>query len=230
MAVRSTGGLTSLWLERSLTVAAASFSLAVSSPHPINQRRPSIHHLILTSFRSRHSNIYQFVTMRLQYSLITVLSLTSLTSAAQEQQHPLRSFMSKLSSYIPSTNPQKVVESVIGHTRANAAAHHIEQLTLNGWRATLKPSTTAATGPGEPEEWWVLVTGRNKSCPSVDDGSGGCEKLEKAFNVCLYLFYLISSYSLFQVVAVSNWIFSVGISCNLRRRFINPPPSPSQLR
>ncbi|KAI9884508.1 MAG: 39S ribosomal protein L24, mitochondrial [Watsoniomyces obsoletus] len=128
--------------------------------------------------------------MLLQYPLITLLSLTvSLTSAEPQQpqqQHPLRSILSKIQSYIPSANPQRVVESVIGHTRAYSAAHRIDPLTLNGWRAILKPSTTAATGPGEPEEWWVLVTGRNKTCPSIE--GGGCVRLEKAFNESSVIF------------------------------------------
>lgn len=49
-----------------------------------------------------------------------------------------------------------------------------EALTLNGWKETLyAPVQPTAT---TPEEWWVLVTGGNKTC------FGHCGTVEAAFN------------------------------------------------
>ncbi|OAA60945.1 peptidyl-tRNA hydrolase [Niveomyces insectorum RCEF 264] len=48
-----------------------------------------------------------------------------------------------------------------------------QALTLNNWKNTLyQPVQPGAT---EPEEWWVLITGRNKTC------FGHCGTIEKAF-------------------------------------------------
>jgi len=112
----------------------------------------------------------------MRFSAASLLALPLLSAAAQ-QDTPLEQakaqaqyWLGKISSYIP--NPNKA------HTPPAAAAKAggktLKVLTLNGWedtmRSSVKPTST------EPEEWWVLVTGGNKSC------FGQCVQVETAFN------------------------------------------------
>ena len=136
----------------------------------------------------------------MQLHLICALSLFVVAGAVvaddqqqQQQQQPLRQqqqqqpnaltgWLNQLRSYLPSAEKAKtsVVDQVVDSARAKAASVKVSPLTLEGWRATLHPSSTAATGPGEPEEWWVLVTGGNRTCLG---GREDCVTVEKAFNV-----------------------------------------------
>lgn len=55
---------------------------------------------------------------------------------------------------------------VVGHTESATStsvnAKNVERLTLANWKDTLyAPVQPAAT---TPEEWWVLITGGNKTC------------------------------------------------------------------
>ena len=93
----------------------------------------------------------------------------------------------------------------------------LPRLTLDNWKTVLRPSSTAASGPGEPEEWWILVTGRNKTC------HGDCEPVETAFNVCGFsLSYLFLSLSLSLSLSVSLYLFlralRFAMSVSIRRR------------
>ena len=84
----------------------------------------------------------------------------------------------------------------------------LPRLTLDNWKTVLRPSSTAATGPGEPEEWWILVTGGNKTC------HGDCEPAETAFNVrdfCSFSASLCLSVSLSLCLSDSPSLF--GCSC-----------------
>ena len=127
--------------------------------------------------------------LRLIYSYTLSLSVAGAIVAADHQQQPLRqqepnalaAWLDKLRSYLPSTeNAKASVDQAVDSARAKAASVNLSPLTLDGWRATLHPSSTAATGPGEPEEWWVLVTGGNRTCLG---GREDCVTVEKAFNV-----------------------------------------------
>jgi len=104
----------------------------------------------------------------MRFSTVSLLALPLLAAAAQED--PLQQakdaaqyWFEKISSYIP--NPNKV------HTpssfAAKAGGKTLNVLTLNDWEETLR---------AKPEEWWVLITGGNKTC------FGQCGQAETAFN------------------------------------------------
>ncbi|KAK8026117.1 hypothetical protein PG990_003940 [Apiospora arundinis] len=100
-----------------------------------------------------------------------LLALPVLASAeVPEYQAQFQNYLGKFKSYIPShskTDPVGAAEAKIGSMK-------MDVLTLNNWRETLyadvKPGATT------PEEYWVFVTGGNKTC------FGHCDKIEKAFN------------------------------------------------
>ncbi|KAI1328586.1 hypothetical protein F5Y16DRAFT_419748 [Xylariaceae sp. FL0255] len=79
-------------------------------------------------------------------------------------------YFEKFTSKIPSPNkfdPVAAAEAKIG-------ASKIHVLSLNNWKDTLyEPVTPGST---EPEGWWLLISGRNKTC------FGHCDKVEAAFN------------------------------------------------
>lgn len=56
----------------------------------------------------------------------------------------------------------------------------VEVLTLGNWKDTLY--SNVQSGQTTPDEWWVLVTGRNKTC------FGHCGRVESAFNESAALF------------------------------------------
>lgn len=99
--------------------------------------------------------------MRLALSAIAA-ALPLLASAeenpfAQYQAH-IQNFMGRVSSSIPNPgryDPVAALEAKMGSMR-------LSTLTLENWKQTLyEPVAPAAT---VPEEWWVLITGRNKTC------------------------------------------------------------------
>ena len=122
--------------------------------------------------------------MRLQLALFCVVPLCT-TAYAQQQQYPLGSWLSKISSYLPFSiqTPENVarhVSNVASSTIAETAAARIVPLTLENWQSTLKPDAATTKDRGQ-EEWWVLITGGNRTC------HGECEAVEKAWNVGLII-------------------------------------------
>lgn len=120
----------------------------------------------------------------MRFSTATLLALPLLAAAAQEAS-PLDQakaqalyWFDKISSYIP--NPNKA------HTPPAAAAkaggRTLNILTLSDWENTIRSSVKP--GATKPEEWWVLVTGGNKTC------FGQCGQIEKAFNETALLWSL----------------------------------------
>ena len=105
--------------------------------------------------------------MRLVASAFLALPLL----AAAEQQNPLAGLFQKFSSYLPSGNLAHPVDA----TAAKIAGKNVHTLTLSNWQETMHNGIS--TKPSQPEEWWVFVTGGNKTC------YGMCEKVEKAWNV-----------------------------------------------
>ncbi len=49
-----------------------------------------------------------------------------------------------------------------GSAEAKVPASDVEVLTLSNWKEKLYSSVKP--GATKPEEWWILVTGRNKTC------------------------------------------------------------------
>lgn len=98
--------------------------------------------------------------MRFSSSSILV-SLLPLLGAAQEFEQykaQFQNFLGQFGSYLP--NPNK--HDPIGAAEAKIGEMKMDVLTLNNWRETLySPVRPEAT---TPEEWWVFITGRNKTC------------------------------------------------------------------
>ncbi|KAI1090107.1 hypothetical protein F5B19DRAFT_464673 [Rostrohypoxylon terebratum] len=79
-------------------------------------------------------------------------------------------FLGNVASKLPNPNKHDVAAAV----EAKTGALNLDILTLDNWKQTfyssVKPESTT------PEEWWVLITGGNKTC------FGQCGKIESAFN------------------------------------------------
>jgi hypothetical protein len=112
----------------------------------------------------------------MRFTGTTILALPLLAAAAQ-QQNPLdyakeqaQYVFNKISSFIPNPN----VEHPVHAATAKVGGANVNVLTLNNWKSTLQPISKANSG--KPEEWWVLMTGGNKTC------YGQCTKMETAFN------------------------------------------------
>lgn len=63
---------------------------------------------------------------------------------------------------------------------AKAGGSNIDILSLSNWKSTLRNSVSPASS--KPEEWWIFVTGGNKTC------YGHCHNSESAFNETALLF------------------------------------------
>jgi len=112
----------------------------------------------------------------MRFASATILALPLLAAAAQ-QQSPLdqvkekaQYYFDKLSSFLPSPNLQHPVDAAA----AKLGGKNVKVLTIDNWKSTLQPSSR--TYSESPEEWWVLITGGNKTCYRQ------CSKIETAFN------------------------------------------------
>lgn len=100
----------------------------------------------------------------MRFSSSSILSALPLLAAAQEaapfEQYKaqFQNFLGNFGSYIPSPNKHDPV----GAAEAKIGEMKMDILTLDNWKDTLyspvKPESTT------PEEWWVLITGGNKTC------------------------------------------------------------------
>lgn len=97
----------------------------------------------------------------MRFSVISALwALPSLAAAQDFQQYQaqFQNFLGQFGSYIP--NPNK--HDPMGAAEAKAGEMKMNVLTLSNWKETLYSPVTAQSTT--PEEWWIFVTGRNKSC------------------------------------------------------------------
>ncbi|XWX01836.1 hypothetical protein V2A60_009865 [Cordyceps javanica] len=83
-----------------------------------------------------------------------------------------QNFLGKFTGYVADSavvqdGPVAAVEAKVGEIK-------MSHLTLENWKETLY--APVKDGSEIPEEWWVFITGRNKTC------FGQCEKVEKVFN------------------------------------------------
>lgn len=98
--------------------------------------------------------------MRLSLStvLVSVLPLLSAAQEFEQYKAQFQNFLGQFGSYLP--NPNK--HDPVGAAEAKIGEMKMDVLTLNNWRETLyspvRPESTT------PEEWWVFITGRNKTC------------------------------------------------------------------
>lgn len=91
-----------------------------------------------------------------------LLALPLLASAQGEQfeqyKAQFQNFLGQFGSYMP--NPSK--HDPVGAAEAKLGEMKLNVLTLDNWKDTLyapvKPEST------KPEEWWVLISGGNKTC------------------------------------------------------------------
>lgn len=113
----------------------------------------------------------------------STLSLLALPLIAAAQETPLEQakaqaqyWFDKISSYIPNPNkqaPQEAFTATVGEPEINI-------LTLDDWEQTIRGSVKAEST--QPEQWWILATGGNKTC------YGLCAGVEAAFNESAALF------------------------------------------
>lgn len=99
----------------------------------------------------------------MRFSASAVVAALPLLASAQ--QDPLgqykaqfQTFMDKIGSYVPnpgSHDPVAALEAKLGSMKMST-------LTLENWKDTLYEPV--APGATVPTEWWVLVSGRNKTC------------------------------------------------------------------
>jgi hypothetical protein len=101
------------------------------------------------------------ITAAMRFSL----ALAALPALAVAQENPFeqykaqfQNFLGQMGSYIPNPaahDPVAALESKLGQLKLNI-------LTLENWKDTFYESISPDTT--KPEEWWVLTTGRNKTC------------------------------------------------------------------
>ncbi|KAL3427190.1 hypothetical protein PVAG01_00699 [Phlyctema vagabunda] len=124
----------------------------------------------------------------MRFSTTTILALP-LLAAATQQESPLDQakaqfeyYLQKVQSYLPALpNPNRQHPAEAAHAAASSVgAKTLNVLTLNNWEDTIRSSVKPASTT--PEEWYVLVTGGNKTC------FGQCGKVETAFNESALLF------------------------------------------
>ncbi|KAI0452580.1 hypothetical protein F5B21DRAFT_330925 [Xylaria acuta] len=88
----------------------------------------------------------------------------------QEYLGQAQGYFEKFASKIPSPNKYDPVAAAA----AKAGANKVDVIGLHNWKDVLyEPVTPGST---TPEEWWMLITGGNKTC------FGHCGKVEAAFN------------------------------------------------
>jgi hypothetical protein len=108
-----------------------------------------------------------------------VLALPLLATAAQQQSASDQvkelavHWFNRISSFIPYQNTQRQVTS-------KTVAARVDILTLDNWKSTLR--STAQSSSEAPEEWFVLISGGNKTCHDR------CGTIETAFNESLVVF------------------------------------------
>jgi hypothetical protein len=144
------------------------------------QQGTAIHFISRTRF-SRPSHYFFFSCFTLPPTAAMRVSASALVAAlpvlatAQEdffQQYKaqFQNVLDQFGSYIPSPS----IHDPIAAMEAKLGEKKLSVLTIDNWKDTLyEPVAADATAP---VEWWVLITGRNKTC------FGRCDQVETAFN------------------------------------------------
>lgn len=101
---------------------------------------------------------------------LPLLAVAETQSPLAQAQDTAQYYFDLIYSYIPHTNTFSATEAAA----AKAEGKNIDILSINNWRSTLRSSVTPASKG--PEEWWVLLTGGDKTC------WGNCDRLSQAFN------------------------------------------------
>ncbi|KUI73566.1 hypothetical protein VM1G_09555 [Cytospora mali] len=111
----------------------------------------------------------------MRFSTSSALLALPILAAAQGDQFEqykaqFQNYLGQFGSYIPNPNKHDPVQAA----EAKAGELRLHVLTLDNWNETLYAPVNAEQTT--PEEWWVLITGGNKTC------FGHCSKVEAAFN------------------------------------------------
>ncbi|UZP42014.1 hypothetical protein NXS19_009830 [Fusarium pseudograminearum] len=120
----------------------------------------------------------------MRFSSSTVLAALPALAAAQDSpvdqyKAQFQNVIGQFASYIP--NP--AYHDPVAAAEAKAGSMRLNVLTLDNWKETLyEPVSADAT---TPEEWWLLVSGGNKTC------YGRCGTVEQAFNETAAKFALL---------------------------------------
>ncbi|KAI9753270.1 MAG: hypothetical protein M4579_005243 [Chaenotheca gracillima] len=107
--------------------------------------------------------------MQLTSSLLLALPLLAGVHA-EEQQNPLGALYNKISAYLPNAPSTGPVDA----GAAKVADKNVATLKERNWRPILT-SARSSNSAGDTEEWWVYITGGNKTC------FGQCGKPDKAW-------------------------------------------------
>ncbi|KAH8899714.1 hypothetical protein GQ53DRAFT_325298 [Thozetella sp. PMI_491] len=117
----------------------------------------------------------------MRFSTTALLALPLLAAAAEspfeQYKAQFQNFLSSFGVKTPGSAEKEAAPATEAKPKASkgsSKAKEITTLTLENWNSTfyepVKPGATT------PEEWWLLVSGRNKTC------FGHCLKVEAAFN------------------------------------------------
>jgi hypothetical protein len=114
----------------------------------------------------------------MRFSSTAILALPLLAAAAEspfeQYKAKFQNFLSSFGASAPAADKaEPAAAAAAPKSKAKAAPKKIENLTLENWKDTVyapvKPGATT------PEEWYILVSGGNKTC------YGHCGKLDAAF-------------------------------------------------
>lgn len=99
----------------------------------------------------------------MRFSTSAVVAALPLLASAQEDplgqyKAQFQTFMDKIGSYIPNPGAHDPVAAL----EAKLGSMKMSTLTLENWKETLYEPV--APGATVPAEWWVLISGRNKTC------------------------------------------------------------------
>lgn len=111
----------------------------------------------------------------MKFSTLSTLALPILGAAAEEPQYQaqFQNVLGNLGSYVPSYIPLPSRHDEVEAARTKAE-QSISVLSLTNWKDILyepvlkkfqdSPADAPRLSSESPEEWWVLITGGNKSC------------------------------------------------------------------
>ncbi|KAF5612111.1 peptidyl-tRNA hydrolase [Fusarium sp. NRRL 25303] len=122
----------------------------------------------------------------MRFSSSTVLAALPALAAAQDSpidqyKAQFQNVIGQFASYIPNPGHHDPVAAA----EAKAGSMRLNVLTLENWKQTLYEPVSA--GATSPEEWWLLISGGNKTC------YGRCGIVEQAFNETAAKFALLDN-------------------------------------
>lgn len=139
----------------------------------------------------------------MRFSNTALLGVLPLLALAQHQESPIdglkaqgKYYWDQLQSYFPSVQTPNFVQpeneasspptADTSSSTPQKPVPAIETLAIDTWDNILKstPTTSTKSADAITEEWFVLLTGRNKTC------FGLCDKIESSFNESAALFAL----------------------------------------